>query len=200
MPGHHRDAQSRTKTTGRKQVADAKLAGRIRVFLGDYREVESLNVKFDKIVSIEMIEHVGHKYLDTYFACMDRYLKDGGVGYFQSITIPEARYDAYLKGEDFIQKYIFPGGHLPTVSGLVSSINTGSQGKLVVEEILSFGGHYVKTLQCWRANFLANFDGMIAPALRKEHPHMTDADLDIFKRKWNVRFLFCFCFFLNFLF
>lgn len=169
------------------RIADAKLSHQIQVFLGDYREVKSLGVKFDKIVSIEMIEHVGHNFLNTYFACMDRYLKDDGIGYFQCITIPEARYDEYVKGEDFIQKYIFPGGHLPTVSGLVSSINSGSKGKLVVEEILSFGGHYIKTLQCWRENFLANFNTMIVPALRKEHPRMTDADLEIFKRKWNVR-------------
>ncbi|KAJ4158216.1 uncharacterized protein LMH87_008751 [Akanthomyces muscarius] len=173
------------------RIADAKLSEQVEVFLGDYREVGSLNVKFDKIVSIEMIEHVGHRYLDTYFACMDRYLKDDGLGYFQCITIPEARYDGYVKGEDFIQKYIFPGGHLPTVSGLVSSINAGSKGTLVVEEIMSFGGHYVKTLQCWRDNFLANFDDMIAPALRKEHPRMTDADLDVFKRKWDYYFCYC---------
>ncbi|OAQ98599.1 hypothetical protein LLEC1_06349 [Akanthomyces lecanii] len=173
------------------RIADAKLSKQVRVFLGDYREVGSLNVVFDKIVSIEMIEHVGHRYLDTYFACMDRYLKADGLGYFQCITIPEARYDSYVKGEDFIQKYIFPGGHLPTVSGLVSSISNGSKGKLVVEEIMSFGGHYVKTLQCWRDNFLANFDEMIVPALRKEHPRMTDADLDVFKRKWNYYFCYC---------
>lgn len=177
------------------RVADAKLSEQVRVFLGDYREVGSLNVVFDKIVSIEMIEHVGHKYLDTYFACMDRYLKEGGLGYFQCITIPEARYDGYVKGEDFIQKYIFPGGHLPTVSGLVSSINNGSKGKLVVEEIVSLGGHYVKTLQCWRHNFLANFEGMIAPALRRQRPRMTDADLDVFKRKWDVRCSACLSFF-----
>ncbi|KAM3445008.1 hypothetical protein NHJ13734_000877 [Beauveria thailandica] len=174
-----------------RRVADAKLSEHIRVFLGDYREVETLKTKFDKIVSIEMIEHVGRKFLDTYFACMDRYLKDDGIGYFQCITIPEARYDAYVKGQDFIQKYIFPGGHLPTVSGLVSSINAGSKGSMIVEEILSLGGHYVKTLQCWRDSFLANFDQMIAPTLRKEHPHMTDADVEIFKRKWVYYFSYC---------
>lgn len=169
-----------------QRIEDAKLSDKITVFLGDYREVASLRTKFDKIVSIEMIEHVGHKYLNTYFSCMDRYLKDGGVGYFQCITIPEARYEGYVKGEDFIQKYIFPGGHLPTTSGLVSSINAGSKGKLVVEEIISLGGHYVKTLQCWKDNFMDNFEEMIVPALRKEHPCMTDADLDVFLRKWNV--------------
>lgn len=171
------------------RIVEAKLSDRITVFLGDYREVQSLNTKFDKVVSIEMIEHVGHRFLDTYFACMDKYLKDDGIGYFQCITIPEARYDEYVRGEDFIQKYIFPGGHLPTVSGLVSSINAGSKGKLVVEEILSFGGHYIKTLQCWRENFLSNFDDVIAPALRKEHPRMTASDLDVFKRKWNASWL-----------
>ncbi|KAJ2971814.1 hypothetical protein NQ176_g7510 [Zarea fungicola] len=177
-----------------RRIADAKLSDRITVFLGDYREVGSLGTaKFDKIVSIEMIEHVGHKFLDTYFACMDRYLKPDGLGYFQCITIPEARYASYVQGEDFIQKYIFPGGHLPTVSGLVGSINQGSRGKMIVEEIVSLGGHYVKTLQCWREKFLENFNGKngIAEAMRREYPEMTDEDLDVFKRKWNYYFCYC---------
>jgi len=139
-----------------------------------------------------MIEHVGHAFLDTYFECMDRYLKrDGGIGYFQCITIPEPRYAHYLAGEDFIKKYIFPGGHLPTVSGLVASIDRGSRGRLIVEEIKSFGGHYPKALRLWNEKFGRNFDDEIAPALRRSHPDMAEQDVAVFRRKWEYYFCYC---------
>ncbi|KAJ9145428.1 Tuberculostearic acid methyltransferase UfaA1 [Pleurostoma richardsiae] len=174
-----------------RRIADAGLSSQIQVVVADYRELRP-EQPFDKVVSIEMIEHVGHAFLETYFACVDRYLKtDGGIGYFQCITIPEARYAQYLEGEDFIKKYIFPGGHLPTVSGLVSSIDRGSKGKLVVEEIKSVGAHYVRALRCWNENFHANFEDKIVPALLERHPAMTRAEMDIFKRKWEYYFCYC---------
>jgi len=157
----------------------------------DYRELAELG-PFDKIVSIEMIEHVGHEFLETYFHCVDKYLKqDGGIGFFQCITIPETRYEAYRRGEDFIKKYVFPGGHLPTVSGLVGSIDRGSQGRLIVEEIKSVGVHYSKALRCWNESFQARFKDSVMPALRKSHPKMTKADMDVFRRKWEYYFCYC---------
>lgn len=171
------------------RVRAAGLQGRVVVVRADYRELdgELLGGPFDKVVSIEMVEHVGPEFLDGYFGCVDRYLKlDGGIGYFQSITIPEGRYERYLQGEDFIKKYIFPGGHLPTVSGLVSSINRGSSGRLVVEEIKSMGMHYPKALRCWKSKFQAGFPGEIMPALKSRCPEMTKIDMEIFRRKWEV--------------
>lgn len=177
---------SAQKELAERRIADAGLADRVSVVLADYRELKP-DQRYDKIVSIEMIEHVGHDFLATYFACMDRYLKlDGGIAYFQCITIPEARYAEYLRGEDFIKRYIFPGGHLPTVSGLVTAIDKGSAGKMVVEEIKSFGGHYVKALRLWRESFMANFEKAIASSLRERYPDMTNDDIDVFKRKWEV--------------
>lgn len=168
------------------RVRAAGLGGRVAVVQADYRELDGMG-PFDKIVSIEMIEHVGHDLLDGYFGCVERSLKrDGGIGYFQSITIPEGRYERYRRGEDFIKKYIFPGGHLPTVSGLVSSINRGSKGRLVVEEIKSVGMHYPKALRCWNANFQKGFEDEIVPALLRTDPEMTKVDMDIFRRKWEV--------------
>lgn len=168
------------------RIRDAGLAAQVVVVQADYRELGPMG-PFDKVVSIEMIEHVGHAYLDTYFECVDRYLKDeGGIGYFQSITIPETRYEKYRHSEDFIKKYIFPGGHLPTVSGLVGSINRGSKGKLIVEEIKSVGMHYPKALRCWNENFQARFEADIKPALHSSHPEMTKVDVEMFRRKWEV--------------
>ena len=134
-----------------------------------------------------MLEAVGREYLVTYFDCVNRLLKpDGGIGVFQCITMPETRYETYSKGEDFIRKYIFPGGHLPTVSQLVGSIERGSKGMLVVDSLLNIGGHYAKTLRLWREKFERNFESKIRPALLGEHEGMTQKDAELFKRKWQV--------------
>lgn len=174
------------KQLAEERIRDADVGGRVEVLEVDYRELDGLG-SFDKIVSIEMIEHVGHDFLGSFFECMDRYLKvDGGIGYFQCITIPETRYERYCRGEDFIKKYIFPGGHLPTVSGLVAGINRGSRGKLIVEEIKSIGAHYPRALRSWRETFLANFEPRVVPALRKSRPEMTVAEMELFRRQWEV--------------
>lgn len=174
------------KRLAEERIKDAGVGDRVEVLQADYRELDGVGT-FDKIVSIEMIEHVGHDFLVMFFECMDRYLKvEGGIGYFQCITIPETRYERYRRGEDFIKKYIFPGGNLPTVSGLVAGINRGSQGRLIVEEIKSIGGHYPKTLRIWRESFLANFDLLGVPALREHQPEMTVDEMDAFRRQWEV--------------
>lgn len=179
-------ASGEQKKLAEQRIKAAGLEDRIVVVQADYRELDKF-APFDKIVSIEMIEHVGHDFLDTYFACVDRYLKaDGGIGYFQCITMPETRHETYRTREDFIKKYIFPGGHLPTVSGLVESIDRGSKGHLIVEEIKSVGAHYPKALRCWNAKFQENFESAITPALQKRHPEMSSGEMEVFRRKWEV--------------
>ena len=170
------------------RIANAGLTDNIEVLLCDYRALPMPREgPYDKVISIEMIEAVGREFLATYFDCVHKLLKpDGGIAVFQSITIPEARYEAYWKGEDFIRKYIFPGGHLPTVSQLVESINKGSKGLLVVDDVENIGPHYAKTLRLWRENFERNFDSRIRPALLAEHEGMTDNDVALFRRKWEV--------------
>lgn len=186
---------SLTLSWEQKQLAEKRIAAlgfteNIEVLLCDYRSLPVPTTGlYDKIVSIEMLEAVGSEFLATYFACVDRLLKpEGGIAVFQCITMPEGRYEAYRQGEDFIRKYIFPGGHLPTITQLVSSIAQGAQCRLIVESIENIGGHYAKTLRIWRNSFMQNFDATIRPALLAEHRGMTNSDVDLFRRKWEVSF------------
>ncbi|KAL8728182.1 MAG: hypothetical protein Q9166_005576 [cf. Caloplaca sp. 2 TL-2023] len=175
------------------RIAAAGFQDHIEVLLCDYRALPTRKEGlYDKVVSIEMLEAVGPEYLNTYFECVHKLLKtDGGIAVFQCITMPESRYEAYAKGEDFIRKYIFPGGHLPTVSQLVASIDWGSKGTLVVDTILNIGGHYAKTLRLWRESFERNFESRVRPALLSEHKNMADKDVELFRRKWQYYFTYC---------
>jgi cyclopropane-fatty-acyl-phospholipid synthase len=177
------------KVLAEERIAAAGYADHIKVLLCDYRALPTpTGALYDKVVSIEMLEAVGREYLDVYFQCVHRLLKPhGGIAIFQSTTMHEARYEAYSKGEDFIRKYIFPGGHLPTVTQLVGSIERGSKGSLIVDGILNIGGHYPKALRAWRQNFEVNFYDQIRPALLDKHPDMSEKDIDLFRRKWEVR-------------
>lgn len=170
------------------RIADHGLTENIEILLCDYRALPMPREgPYDKVVSIEMLEAVGREFLNTYFECIHKLLKpQGGIAVFQCITMPEERYEAYSRGEDFIRKYIFPGGHLPTVSQLVRSIEGGSGGLLVVDSIENIGPHYAKTLRIWKENFMTNFEKRIRPALLDEHEGMTNADAALFRRKWEV--------------
>jgi cyclopropane-fatty-acyl-phospholipid synthase len=176
------------KELAEKFITAAGFTDNIEVLLCDYRALPMPREgRYDKIVSIEMLEAVGREFLSAYFECVDKFLKpEGGIAVFQCITMPETRYDGYAKGEDFIRKYIFPGGHLPTVSQLVESIVKGSKGSLIVENVDNIGGHYGRTLRLWKEKFLQNFDTRIREALISEHNGMTENDAALFKRKWEV--------------
>ncbi|KAK8043094.1 cyclopropane-fatty-acyl-phospholipid synthase [Apiospora phragmitis] len=180
------------KLLAEERIRKAGLADRIQVKLMDYRKLAVPDRPYDKIVSIEMLEAVGQEFLGTYFSHMDRLLKkDGGIAMFQCITMPENRYEALGKKEDFIAKYIFPGGYLPAITQLLNHISTESKGTLIVEKIENIGGHYAKTLRLWKEKFMQNFESTIAPALRREHPNMTDAEINVFRRKWEYYFTYC---------
>ncbi len=129
----------------------------VEIRVVDYREVTG---RFDRIVSIEMLEAVGHRYLGTYFRTVDRLLAPDGLVALQVITIPEQRYDAYRRRPDFIQRYIFPGGHLPSLEALSRAM--GEHSELFVEHAENLGMHYAETLHRWRARFLANADDVLA--------------------------------------
>ncbi|OAA68325.1 cyclopropane-fatty-acyl-phospholipid synthase [Niveomyces insectorum RCEF 264] len=183
------------KALSEQRIADAGLADRIAVLLLDYRSLAghpACAAPYDKIISIEMLEAVGQEYLATYFACIHRLLKrDGGIAVFQCITMPEGRHEAYSKGEDFINHYIFPGGYLPSITQLLNHISKESAGTLIVESVENIGGHYAKTLRLWREKFLANFETTIRPALKKEHSGMADDEIEVFRRKWEYYFTYC---------
>jgi cyclopropane-fatty-acyl-phospholipid synthase len=170
-----------------KRTAAAGFTRNIEVWLCDYRALPTPREGYyDKVVSIEMLEVVGREFLTTYFACVDKLLRpEGGIAVFQCITMPETRYEGYTKGEDFIRKHIFPGGHLRTVTQLVESIK-GNQGRLIVDQIENIGPHYSKELRLWKEKFMMNFDAGIQLALVSEHSGMTEIDVRLFRRKWEV--------------
>lgn len=132
---------------GRERVKAAGLDGQVELLMLDYRRVGSLGVKFDRIVSIEMIEAVGHEFLEEYFRCVERALSEDGLVVLQVITTPEERYEQYRSSVDFIQKYIFPGGVCPSFEALVCA---WSRSRLVVESVQNIGVHYATTLREWR--------------------------------------------------
>lgn len=125
-----------------------KIEESIDVLLKDYRDMEG---KFDAIIAVEMFEAVGREYFDVFFKKCEDLLKPSGNLVMQIITMPDQRYDSYCKGTDFIQKYIFPGGHLPSVSKILDvTTNHTNLNLLHMEE---FTEHYAKTLNIWHENF-----------------------------------------------
>jgi cyclopropane-fatty-acyl-phospholipid synthase len=137
----------------RERVAEAGLEALVEIRIVDYREVEG---RYDRIVSIEMLEAVGHRYLGTYFATIDRLLAPDGLAAVQVITIPEQRYDSYKRRPDFIQRYIFPGGHLPSLEAMSGTM--GKASELYVDDVENIGMHYAETLRRWRERFLDRAD------------------------------------------
>lgn len=142
-------------TLSRQQLAyaEARLAAEIErgqavLQLLDYRDVEG---RFDRIVSIEMIEAVGERYWPTYFAKLRACLASGGVAVIQAITIAEERFEAYRRQPDFIQRRIFPGGMLPTRSIIERE---AARAGLTLEFHEFFGDSYAQTLREWRTRFL----------------------------------------------
>ncbi|KAK5658221.1 hypothetical protein OQA88_2196 [Cercophora sp. LCS_1] len=180
------------KVLAEERIREAGYEGRIEVLLRDYREITAPEGGFDKLVSCEMLEAVGKEFLGTYFACVERLLKkEGGIAVFQCITMPEGRHEAYSKSVDFINHYIFPGGYLPSITQLLNNITKESKGTLIVEKVENIGGHYSKALRLWKEEFLNNFEGRIRPALKREHPEMTDEAINVFRRKWEYYFTYC---------
>ena len=126
---------------------------KVNVYLVDYRDVKN---KYDGIVSIEMIEAVGKEYLPSYFNTIKNNLVPGGKVGIQAITIDDKYFDRYKKKQDFIQKYIFPGGFLPSKGSLYSYAN---QYNLDINSYESFGLHYSETLRLWKDEFFKKWDG-----------------------------------------
>ena len=139
--------------TACERVKQAGLEDQVTVIYEDYRNLEG---SFDKLVSVEMIEAVGHEFYDQYFRGCASLLKPDGLMLIQAITIPDQRYLYALRSVDFIQRYIFPGGSLPGHEVVMSSIRKHTDMQMVdMEEI---GEDYAKTLKIWRQRFLARLD------------------------------------------
>lgn len=131
----------------RERLANAGLSDRVDAQLLDYRDIRG---RFDRIVSIEMIEAVGHAFWPGYFAGLRSALKPGGRIVLQAITIDERVFGSYLAGTDFIQRYIFPGGCLPSRSAIEQH---ATAVRLALTDELTFGASYARTLREWRQRF-----------------------------------------------
>ncbi|KAL5635822.1 hypothetical protein ACGC1H_004573 [Rhizoctonia solani] len=190
---------SEQKSLAEERIRAAGVEARVKIWLMDYRCVpESWTGAFDRFVSIEMIEAVGREFLTEYWGIVERCMKPkNSVGVVQVITIPETRYDRYIQEIDFIRKWVFPGGHLPTVTALVDTLAQGGKSKLIIDSISNIGPHYSRTLREWRKRFLARFDSDIIPSLKREYPEVFDEsargrnEIEVFKRKWVYYYCYC---------
>ena len=158
----------------KNRINDSGLNNKVNVMFLDYRD---LNEKYDRIASIEMIEAVGEKYLDKYFETIKRSLNVNGAAAIQGITIRDDLFERYRSSEDFIQKYIFPGGFLPSRDFMKSLIKKNNLNLL---KINSYPDDYAKTLATWRENFLKVWNN-IAPLGFDE----------TFKRMWEFYLSYC---------
>jgi len=158
-----------------QRVTEAGLTDKITVLCKDYRELEGC---YDKLVSIEMIEAIGHQYLPTYFRQCSHLLKPDGMMLLQAITIVDQRYKSALRSSDFIKQYIFPGSFIPSVSAMVDTTTNYTDMRLFhLEDI---GPHYATTLKHWRERFLEKLDDVRALG----YP-------EAFIRMWE--FYLCYC-------
>jgi cyclopropane-fatty-acyl-phospholipid synthase len=151
----------------RERIRAAGLEDRITLLLEDYRDLEG---RYDKLVSIEMIEAIGEAQFDTYFAKCGRLLKPGGVMLIQAITIADQQFEEYRKNIDFIQRYIFPGSCLPALSAMINSIVRESD--LLVTGVQDIGLDYARTLRLWRQRFFEQIEQVRALGYPEEFIRM----------------------------
>jgi cyclopropane-fatty-acyl-phospholipid synthase len=162
-------------TLAKEKIAAAGLADRIEVLLEDYRDLAG---QYDKLVSVEMVEAVGHTYLDTYFGKCGALLKPNGMMLLQAITIRDQLYEAAVRSVDFIKRFIFPGSFIPSVSVLCASIQRATDMK--VADLHSIGPHYATTLRRWREAFFSRLPEVKALGYS-----------DAFVRLWEYYLCYC---------
>lgn len=159
----------------KEQIARAGLTGRITLLLEDYRHLKG---RFDKLVSIEMFEAVGFDFYDTFFGACDRLLAGDGAMLMQAITINDRKFPVYRKRADWIQKYIFPGSELASMSGVCASLARATDMTLFHAE--DMGTHYARTLAAWRERFHAALPSVKALGFS-----------DRFIRMWDFYLTYC---------
>jgi len=159
----------------KQKIKDLKLTHKINVLLSDYRHLKG---RYDKLVSIEMLEAVGYQYYDTYFEVCAQLLKPNGIAFIQTITIADQRYEKAKRSVDFIQRYIFPGSCIPSLTALQNSITQSSD--LKIYNVQDIGDHYARTLAFWRKAFFANIKEVKALGFD-----------DVFIRMWHFYLAYC---------
>ncbi|MDC0542671.1 cyclopropane-fatty-acyl-phospholipid synthase family protein [Methylophilaceae bacterium] len=159
----------------KQKIKEAGLGRQINILLKDYRLLKG---QYDKVVSIEMIEAVGYQFYDEYFKIISQLLKDDGDALIQAITIKDQRYSKAIHSVDFIQKYIFPGSCIPSITAIQNSLTNTTD--LVINDVRDIGHHYARTLADWRKKFLKN----------KREIRKLGFD-DKFLRMWLFYFAYC---------
>jgi cyclopropane-fatty-acyl-phospholipid synthase len=135
----------------KERIRTAGVEDKVHLLLKDYRDLKG---RFDKLVSIEMIEAVGHHYLNAFFRCCSNLLTERGVMLLQAITIADHAFEKHKKEVDFIKRYIFPGSCIPSVTAIGNAIAAATDLRLVhLEDITP---HYARTLRTWRERFFEN--------------------------------------------
>jgi len=167
-----------------KKIAEQGLADRITVLFKDYRD---LSGQFDKAVSIEMIEAVGHHFVDSYFHKCGELLKPDGVMLLQAITIADQYYESAVRNVDFIKKYIFPGSFIPSVTSLCNSITRASDMRLFHLEDLT--PNYAETLKNWRLRMFQNIERVRALGYPEEFIRMWDFYLSYCEGGFRERYI-----------
>ncbi|MGB3211460.1 MAG: cyclopropane-fatty-acyl-phospholipid synthase family protein [Desulforhopalus sp.] len=162
-------------TEAQKRISEAGLADKITLLQKDYRD---LTGQYDKLVSIEMIEAVGHKYLPEFFSKCSSLLKEDGMMFLQAIIISDQKYEEYVHSVDFIQRYIFPGGCLPSKRRMLDLLSAKTD--MVAHHLEDYGVDYARTLRDWRMRFNNAFASL------KNHGYD-----ETFRRLWE--FYFCYC-------
>lgn len=159
----------------KSRIEAAGLQDRITLLRSDYRDLAG---KYDKLVSIEMIEAVGHEYMPHFFSKCQELLKPEGVMLLQAITIADQKYSQYVRGVDFIQRYIFPGGCIPSVGRMVQLL--ADRTDMVVRQLDDFGYDYARTIKDWLGRFHDSFPNLKEKGYGEE-----------FRRLWE--FYLCYC-------
>jgi cyclopropane-fatty-acyl-phospholipid synthase len=158
-----------------ERIREEGLGDKIRLLMEDYRNLKG---SFDALVSIEMIEAVGHHFLDTYFRACSRLLREDGLMALQAIIINDQAYEAQLRSPDFIKRYIFPGSFLPSISAITKSVARATDMRL--HDLEDITPHYPPTLRAWRERFFAKVDAVRALG----HP-------ESFIRLWEYYLCYC---------
>ena len=168
----------------KERIDEAGVANKVELLLEDYRDLRG---KYDKLVSIEMIEAVGHQYLDTFFRSCSNLLKENGMMLLQAITMTDQVFDRHKRSVDFIKRYIFPGSCIPSIAAMSRSIARASDLKLVhLEDITP---HYARTLRTWRERFFANIDKVRDLGLPETFIRMWDYYLSYCEAGFAERYL-----------
>lgn len=181
---HSVTLSSEQQDLARQRIAEAGLADRVTVELCDYRDVTGT---YDAIVSVEMIEAVGHQYWGSYFRTLDRLLAPGGRVSIQAITMPHDRMLATRGTWTWINKYIFPGGFLPSVEAIEKV--TAEETSLRLRTRLSFGTHYAETLRQWDTAFTGSHDQVLALGFDETFVRMWHFYLEYSRAGFAARYL-----------